>query len=446
MNPYTPELQHVLDAAAHAGLDAEIYLRSSTATTIKVQDGEVDQFTLADSRGAGLRVIREGRAGYAYTEDLSVEALKRTLEAAATNAFLLPEGEAAQLATFDLPTPKLDLHRPELAEVPVPEKIAKAKEIERIAKAADPRIKNVTGSAYSDSHGMVRIVSTRGVDRNYRSSLAWTSTVPLLFADDQHKNYYQVKAARTFAALDPEAIAREAVERAAEKLGAREPRSGSYPVLFAPEAMADMLGVFSGIFSGKVAQEGKSLLKDRVGETIAAPAVTLFDNPLNVAGFGARPFDDEGCPSQPLQLVSSGVFQGFLHNSETARKAGVASTGHASRGGYKGTLEVAPSNLYLAPGDRTPAAMLAGLGQAAIVTEVTGLHAGANPISGDFSLQAQGFMVESGERHPIHNFTVSGNFYDLLKAVSEVGSDLEWFTSCIGTPSVLVEELAIAGS
>ncbi|HEY9854484.1 MAG TPA: DNA gyrase modulator, partial [Stenomitos sp.] len=207
MKSYTPELQQVLEQATKAGYDAEIYLGASTATTIKVQDGEVDQFTLADSRGAGVRVLRDGRAGYAYTEDLSVEALTRTLEAAATNAILLPEGDASELSSFEGETPDLGLYRPELAEVPVPDKIAKAKEIERIARSADPRIKNVTGSAYSDSHGMVRLMSTRGVDRQYRMSLAWTSTVPLLFADDQHKNYYQVKAARVFAELEPEQIA-----------------------------------------------------------------------------------------------------------------------------------------------------------------------------------------------------------------------------------------------
>ncbi len=446
MTPNTPELQQVLERATAAGYDAEIYLRSGTATTIKVQDGDVDQFTLADSRGAGLRVIRDGRAGYAYTEDLSVEALTRTLEAAATNAILLPEGDTAALSTFEGDAPELGLYRPELADVPVPEKIRKAKEIERIAKAADPRIKNVTGSAYSDSHGMVRLMSTRGVDRTFRSSLAWTSTVPLLLAGDQHKNYYQVKAARAFDELDPERIAREAVERAAEKLGAREPQSGSYPVLFTPEAMADLLGVFAGIFSGKVAQEGKSLLKDRIGETIASSAVTLLDDPLNIAGFGARPFDDEGCPARSLELIADGVFQGFLHNSETARKAGTRSTGNAARGGYSGTLGVAPFNLYLAPGARTPEAILKGYARVAIVTEVTGLHAGANAISGDFSLQAQGFMAEGGDRRPIHNFTVSGNFYDLLKSVTEVASDLEWFTSSVGSPSVLVEELAIAGA
>lgn len=446
MSPTQSTLEHVLERAAQAGYEAELYLRSSTATTIKVQDGEVDQFTLADSRGAGLRVIRDGRAGYAYTEDLSPEALAHTLEAAATNAVLLPAGDAAELARFDGPTPELGLYRPELAEIPVPEKIAKAQQIERIAKSSDPRIKNVTGSAYSDSHDMVRILSTRGVDRVFRSSIAWTSTVPLLLAGDQHKNYYQVKAARAFAELEPEAIAREAVERAAAKLGATEPRSGSYPVLFAPEAMADMLGVFAGIFSGKVAQEGKSLLRDRVGETIASSALTLVDNALNVAGFGARPFDDEGCPARPIELVSKGVFRGFLHNSETARRAGTTSTGHAARGGYKGTLGVAPYNLYLEPGDKTPDELLAGLPRAVVVTEVTGLHAGANPISGDFSLQAQGFMVAGGERQAIHNFTVAGNFYDLLPAVTAVGSDLEWFTSSIGTPSVLVDELAIAGA
>lgn len=446
MNTYTPEIQHVLARASERGLEAEIYLRSSTSTTIKVQDGEVDQFTLADSRGAGIRVVRDGRVGYAFTEDLSKDALARTLEAAANNAALLPETEGTSLARFVGEAPLLDLHRPQLADIPIPDKIEKARLVERTAKALDARIKNVTGSAYSDSHGFVRVASTQGVDRSFQSSLAWMSTVPLLFADEQHKNYYQVKAARDFAELEPEAIAKEAVLRAAEKLGAREPQSGHYPVLFAPEAMADLLGVFAGIFSGKLAQEGKSLLKDRLGEAIASSVVTLVDDPLNVAGFGARPFDDEGCPSRPLKLVEEGVFQAFLHNAQTAKKAGTTSTGHASRSGYKGTLEVAPANFYLQPGSQSPEALLEGRPKAVIVTEVTGLHAGANPISGDFSLQAQGFLVEAGTREPIHNFTVSGNFYALLNAVEAVANDLEWFTSCIGSPSVLVKEMAIAGA
>ncbi|MBO9539198.1 TldD/PmbA family protein [bacterium] len=446
MNTYTPEIQAVLAAARDAGVEAEVYLRASTATTIRIQDQEVDQFSLADSRGAGIRVVKDGKVGYAFTEDLSGDALLRTLEAAITNAGLIPEGKGATLASFAGETVELGLHRPELAAVAVPLKIEKAKALERIAKESDPRIKNVTSTAYTDTHGFVRIASTAGVDRSYQSSIAMMATVPLLHADGQNKNYYQIKAVRDFDALDPEAIAREGVARAAEKLGAFEPQSGAYPVLIDSDPMGDLLQVFAGVFSGKLAQEGKTLLKDKVGEAIASAAITIVDDPLNVEGYGARPFDDEGCPSQVVTLVEAGVFKGFLHNAETARQAGVASTGHAARAGYRGTVEVAPSNLYLAPGARTPEAILAEFDRAVIVTEVTGLHAGANPISGDFSLQAQGFLWEGQKRSPIHNFTISGNFYALLSGVSEVASDLEWFTSGIGSPSVLVKELAIAGA
>jgi PmbA protein len=442
----SPDVQGALDQARRAGWEAEVYVRVSSATTIKVQDGEIEQFTVADSRGAGFRVISRGRVGYAFTEDLTPPALERALEAAAGNAALVPAA-GTSLAEFGGAAPELDLYRPDLSDIPIPEKIEKVRAVERLAKELDPRIKNVTGSAYSDSQGFVQVASTRGVDRRYRSSLAWISTVPLLAEGDQLKNYYQVRAGRDFARLDPEAIAREAVARAAEKLGASEPASGSYAVLLAPEAMADLLQVFCGIFSGKVAQEGKSLLRDRLGEPIASEFVTLVDDPLTIEGFGARPFDDEGCPSRTLTLVEKGTFRRFLHNSDTARKAGTESTGHASRAGYKGPLEVAPSNLFLRPGSERPEALVAPLREAILVSEVTGLHAGANAISGDFSLQAQGFLLHHGEKErPLHNFTVSGNFYTLLEAVTGVANDFEWFTSCIGAPSVLVRELAIAGS
>jgi PmbA protein len=447
MNTYTEATRNVIAEAERRGLDAEVYLRASTATTIRVQDGEVDQFSLADSRGAGIRVVREGRVGYAYSEDLSAEALARTLDQAARNASLLEAAPERGLADFAGETPAMpELYRPDLAEVPLPRKIDVALNLERIAKAADPRIKNVTSTGYSDAHGFLRVVSTRGIDRMYRSSSAWVSTVPLVTQDGEHKTYYQIKVTRDFDHIDPEAIAQEAVERAVEKLGSQEVASGSYPVVFDPETFGDLLSVFSGIFSSKTAQEGKSLLRGKVGERIADPVVTLVDDPLHLEGWGARPFDDEGCPSRRVSLISGGVFETFLYNAETARKDGVESTGHAARGGYKGVLGVAPSNLILVPGAAGPEALLGRHARTLYVTHVTGLHAGANAISGDFSLQAEGFLYEHGARvTPIHNFTVSGNWYRLLEAVEEVGSDVEYQSSAVACPSVLVRDLAIAG-
>lgn len=447
MNTYTNETQRVIDLAQRRGLEAEIYLRASHATTIRVQDGEIDQFALSDSRGAGIRVIREGRVGYAYSEDLSPEALERTLEKAAGNALLLEAAPERGLSAFPGETPEMpELYRPDLKDVPLPDKIEAAMALERIAKGADARIKNVTSTGYSDAHGFLRVVSTLGVDRMYRSSSAWVSTVPLVTQDGENKTYYQIKVTRDFTHIHPEEIAREAVDRAVAKLGSQEVASGTYPVVFDPETFGDLLSVFCGSFSSKTAQEGKSLLKGKVGERVAGEAFTLVDDPLHLEGWGARPFDDEGCPSRRLSLISKGVFQTFLYNSETARKEGAESTGHAARGGYKGTLGVAPSNLIVLPGTATPEQLLGRHDRALFVTLVTGLHAGANAISGDFSLQAEGFLYERGELvTPIHNFTVSGNWFRLLESVAEVGSDMEYQSSAVACPSVLVEGLAIAG-
>lgn len=447
MNTYTESTQGVIAKAQQLGLEAEIYLRASSSTSIRVQDGEVDQFSLSDSRGAGIRVIRDGRVGYAYSEDLSLDALERTLEQAARNAALLESAPERGLSEFPGATPEMpELYRPDLAEVPLPQKIEAAMALERIAKSADPRIKNVTSTGYSDAHGFLRVVSTKGVDRMYRSSSAWVSTVPLVTQDGENKTYYQIKVTRDFDHIDPEVIAKEAVERALEKLGSQEVASGTYPVVFDPETFGDLISVFCGIFSSKTAQEGKSLLRGKVGEQVASKVVTLVDDPLHVEGWGARPFDDEGCPSRRVSLIEEGIFKTFLYNAETARKDGVESTGHAARGGYKGILGVAPSNLILLPGKATPAELLSRHPRMLYVTHVTGLHAGANAISGDFSLQAEGFLYENGERvSPVHNFTVSGNWYRLLEAIEEVGSDVEYQSSAVACPSVLVRDLAIAG-
>ncbi len=439
------EIARVLSAASARKVEAEAYLGVDRATRVRVQDGEVETFTLTERRGLGVRVILEGRVGYAYTESFAFDALDRAVADAAANAALLEPDEFAGLEAFGAPTPELELFNPDLAEVPIERKVAFALDLDRAAHGADGRVKTVTGSSYGDSMSFVRVASTRGVDRSYRASVGWAAVQPLVVDGDQSKNYGLVRAARCFEELNPDWMGKEAVRRCVEKLGAREIPGGRMPVVFAPEAFADLLGTFSSVFSAKVAQEGKSLLLGRQGQSIASAAFTLMDDPLQEGGFASRPFDDEGCASKSHTLVESGAFVGFLHNSETARRDHTTTTGHASRGGYQGTMRVGTSNLVVKSGTASRHALLAGGDRMLEITEVTGLHAGANAISGDFSLQAQGFMYEGGDRYPVHLFTVSGNFYSLLETIAQVGKDEERFPSGIATPSVLVSELAIAG-
>ncbi len=445
MNVFDAEIACLLHAAARREVDAEVYLSVARATRISVQDGEVEAFNLTAPRGVGVRVVHEGRVGYAYTESFAPADLAEVVDRAADNASLLPPDEFAGLERFEGDTPRLDLYNPGLAEVPVDRKIAFALELDRVAREADKRVETVTGVSYADAEGFLRVASTRGVDRHYRSSMAYGGCTPKVAENGENKMYSHYKRSRAFEELVPERIAREAVLRSVEKLGSRAVDSGHYLVGFHPEAFASLLDTFCGIFSGKSAQEGKSLLKDREGTSIAAPVFSLVDDPLKVDGYSSRPFDDEGCPSRAFTLVAGGVFQGFLHNAHTARRASRATTGHAARGGYGGTLHVSPSNLVVEAGTLDREALLGSAPQIVYITELMGLHAGASIVSGDFSLQAEGFFCAGGERYPIHLFTVSGNFYQLLLQIEALGSDLEVQPSGTTCPSVLVAGLTIAG-
>lgn len=449
--PFETEIRTLLSLAAERGLrEVEIYAQKGAGVSVRAQAGGVESFTRSDAVGLGLRVIEGERVGYAYTERLGADALAQALDRAAANARLVePEPGAALPEPQAAPeTRALAWHEQALLDAPVADKIEAAKRIEAAAKAADPRIRTVPGAAYGDGESIVRIASTKGLDRVFASTHAAVHCYPVASADGENKTYTESQHARGFAALDPTAVAETAAHAAARRLGAKEIASGTYTVVLAPRAMAELLGTFTGMFSARAALEGKSLLVGKLGERIGSPAVTLIDDPLHPEGMGSRPFDAEGVPSRALTLIEAGVFKTFLHNTQTARQLGAASTGHAARGSYKGTVGIAPSNLYLLPGAKAPGALLASDAPEApvlLIDDLQGLHAGTNPISGDFSLAAQGYLYENGElAHPAHNFTVAGNILQLLADVAAVGNDLTFFGD-LGTPSVRVSRLSIAG-
>lgn len=449
--PFDTEIGTVLGLARERGLaDVEVYARRDVALTLRAHNGELETFQRSDSVGLGVRVLLGERVGYAYTENLSAGALARALNEAAGNAELVEGQPGASLADAGSePAALAAIYNPALEGVALDDKIARVLELERITRTADPRVKSVPGCAYSDSASLTRVASSRGLDRHYRTNIAYALVYPIVTADGENKTFYDISLARDFGALDVADLSARAVNGALKRLGAQEIKSGTYPVVFAPRAMADLLSAFSDVFSAKAALEGKSLLADKVGQALASDKLTLLDDALLPTGFATRPFDDEGVASRAVALIEAGVFKTFLHNTQTARRMGLASTGHAARGGYKGTLGVAPSNLYVKPGGKDLTALVAGEGPVVVIDDLQGLHAGTNAISGDFSLQAQGMLYEGGVlRHPVHNFTVAGNFLALLAGVEAVGDDLRFYPqgAFIGSPSVRIAGLSIAGS
>ena len=204
------------------------------------------------------------------------------------------------------------------------------------------------------------------------------------------------------------------------------------------------LDILSASFLADNVQKGKSILAGRVGEKIMAENITVVDDGLYPGGLVSSPADAEGVPSQKTILVSEGRLVSFLYDYSRARLDGVASTGNASRGGAASPPGIGPTNLYLAPGAKSPRELADRMGEGLLVTEVMGVHT-ADPISGDFSLGVSGVWLRAGQPdHPVKGMALAGNIFKMFDQAAEVGSDLRFFGST-GAPSLLIHELTLSG-
>ena len=429
----------LLARARELNVDLEVLGTSQRRLSVAARDGKPSDISLASSGGIGLRVIKDGRTGYAYSEELTPDALGWALDEAIGNAELqepglkasLPQGSA--LGQHDL----LD----EGLSAPLEDKKDSAIALERRI-SADDRVQALQGARYSETQSELELGSTRGVSGSYRSGIAMHTVGIVMRQGDSVKQGGSLDLHGGFHQLDPGRTAMEALDKVGRHLGARPLKTGRRRAILEPGVTATVLGLLQFALSGKNLAEGRSLLAGRLGEKVASELVTIVDDPDYPGGLGNRPFDDEGTIGKRLVLVERGVFRSFLHNSETAAQTGQANTGHAQRS-YRSPLGVGASNLILEAGTGVE------LGSGVIVTDVMGVHAGANPISGDVSVQAMGLEIVDGEQVPVDNFAISFSLLGLLQRIEQVGNDPDWHPGAGGiilAPSVALGDLSFAGS
>jgi PmbA protein len=443
-------------ALARRGLDAarkgeavEVYASWGRETEVKVFEGEVESLTSAESRGVGVRVIVEGRLGYAYVADPDPAEVAELVEQARTNAALAAPDDGNVLPAPQPIEPLEGILLPELLDAPAEEKVRLALEVERACRAADERVTGVETAQYGEGIGRAAIASTSGVEATGERGDCWAVAFALAGGNGETQTGFGLRIARRPADLDVAAAGREAAERATRLLGARKPKTERMPVLLDPVAASSFLGVVAAGLTAEAVLKGRSLFADVVGESVASDVVRLFDDGRALEGPAAEPFDGEGVPTGRTPLIEGGTLRGFLHNTYTATRMGAVSTGNARRGGFKSTPGVAPTNLILAPGAETPEQLYARAGRALLVQDLIGVHSGANPISGDFSVGATGVLIEGGTfGAPIREATIASSVLDILRAIVAVGSDIRFlpFGGSVGTPTILVGEMTVAGS
>ena len=438
-------IDRVLEAAKAAGIDtAEVYYTAGENFRASALEGEIDQYQVSASENLSLRGTVKGKMGYCSTQAFDDDAIAQLVEGVKESAALIETDEQDEIYAGDAQYPEIPKTESDVKETTAETKLALCLAMEKAAKEADPRIWKVQRAMVVSGTSAIRMKNSYGLDLADEGSYCLAYAAPIAKEDGKTATGGYVEAGNRFAALDAERIGRKAAEETLCQLGGAPVPGGEYRVIMRFDAMQSLLETFCGIFSAENVQQNLSLLKGKEGEKIASDAVTLMDDPLLPGGFGSQRFDGEGSASITKAVIDQGVLTTLLHSRKTARKQGVASTGNAHRA--NGAIRVAPTNFFFKPGEKALAALMADVGEGLVITDLAGLHSGANPTSGDFSLLAKGYIIEDGKRgRAVEQITVAGNFYEVLKNIVAVGSDLDFSGSSIGSPSVDVGVLKVSG-
>jgi len=429
--------------------DMEVYYSEGSSLSLKVFQKDLDGYSLSESEGLSLRGTYKGKMGYSYTEKVDETSIDQLVKDAAENALIIDSEDEEYIFEGSKEYKKVDSFNQTLSNVGEEQKINFVKSLEEEAFRLDKRIASVEVCIYGDGYGETIMSNTKGLFLRDKSNIAYTYIAVVAKDGEDIKTGMAYRTGNDFNAFNAQDIAREAVDEALALLGARSVKSGDYNVIIRNSAAADLLEAFTGIFSAEAVQKNLSLLKGKLNEKIASDKFTLIDDPYMEGGLASKSFDGEGVACKYKKVVDKGVLKTYLYNLKTAKKDGVDTTGNASKGSYKSSIGISPSNFFVEKGERTLDEMVADIDKGILITELQGLHSGLNSVSGDFSLAALGFLIQDGKiSRPVEQITMAGNYFDMLKNIEETGSDLKFGMpgeAYIGSPSLRIKKLSIAG-
>jgi PmbA protein len=422
---------------------AEVYIESGRNLSLAVRKGDIETVEEAASSGAGIRVFVKGRMAFASSNDLGDRALAEAVGRAIDFAKVTTADPNNVLPDDPGVTEVAGLYDPRIAQVPMDEKIDLAKRVEELA-LKDPRITKSDGANYGESEGEVVIANSNGLLKSRRSSGCGYGVSVVAEKGEQKSSGGESCSRRFYDDLkSPEEVAEKAAREAYETLDPRPVKTQRAPVIFHTDAARALLGGILGAVNGERVLQGASFLGRMLGQKIASELVTIVDDGTREKGMASAPFDGEGVPTQKRVIIEAGVLRGFLYNTAVGKRAGVPSTGNASRGGFDSLPGIGPHNFFMAPGGTKYEDVIAATKTGLLVKGVTGY--GINPVNGNFSGGAQGFWIETGKiAFPVRGLTIAGTAEEILNGIDLLADDLDMNRS-MGAPTLRVKLLQIGG-
>jgi PmbA protein len=442
---------------AKPGEGLEVYVARGTETEVRAYEGEIESLTSADSSGVGIRVLLDGdgpdaepvgsRVGFAWAGSLDPDVIAATLADARDNArFATPDPDVVFATPDGVAAVDLDLWDDGVASTPMEKKVELAVQLERATRAADPRVRQVSSADYSDSRTEVALASTTGISSYRRRTTSFLSVDAIAGEGSDTQTGSGFTVGRGPGELVPDEAMDDAVLRAVRMLGSQKPPSGRCTVVFDPRVVSMLLAIVASALSGEAVVKGRSFFAGRIGESVADAAVTLVDDPTDPRAFGAASHDGEGLASRRNVLISDGALRMFVYDTVSARRAGTSSTGSAVRGGFAGTPGAGCRALVLTPGGMGADQIMAAVDNGLYVQSVSGVNSGVNPVSGDFSVGAEGLMIRGGAfAEPVREITVASTLQRMLKSIVAIGADLRWLPGSAAGQTLAIADMQLSG-
>lgn len=418
--------------------DVEIYLTRNKSLELEVYQGKVEALSNSDVTKIIIKGIYDDKMVRGSLENLNDEAVSEVFDKLILNAKTITVKEPAVIFEGSKEYPEIIENDFDFDSVKMDDKINYLIDLEKIV-LNEPLVKQVESTAYYESYGETKIINSKGLNLFKKHNFAYSYAYAIFEKDGDIKTGFDVKLIKNFNELDAKKDALLTINDGLSKLGGIPLKTGSYETVFSSKTFTEMLSVFDDLFSGEAAYRNLTLFKDKKGELIANPKVTLWDDALNKLAPFQHSFDDEGVASFPKKIIDKGVFTGFLHNLKTAAIFNETPTGNSFGGG------ISPATLYLEPGELSFDELIKEVKEGFYVNDLVGLHAGVNSSSGDFSLQASGSYIKNGKiEHAVKMVVLSGNWFKLLKSIKEIGNDLKFEISGVGSPTVNVGNLTVS--
>ncbi len=420
--------------------DVQIFLTGNRDLSIEVFEGETEKYEIADTTSLTIKATKDGKMVTFVTEVINDSEIEFIVDEMLKNVEIITSTDKSEIYAGDPEYQKMTgMYNKELEDMDVKEKIDIAKNLDELIQHEDPKVKTVE-SQYGESSRTILLQNTKGLKlTDHLNSGYLGASVIVNDGKDQRTNFDAI-ISNDFVDFQPKELSAEIVKTAVDSLGAKPVPSKKYPIVFDRNATSILLSAFMQIFSAENVQKDMSLLKGKLETRIGSEKVNIADDPFRKKSSLSRSFDDEGVATKYKMLVENGILKTYLHNLKTAKKDGVKSTGN----GFRGSVDA--TNFTLLPGDKTKEELIGSLQEGLYIIEVQGAHAGANPVSGDFSLQAMGFVIRDGKQaEPVALITVASNFIDFLTNIEDVANDIKTTIYGITCPSVKVRPLSVSG-